>query len=75
VTFYHDPAIVAVNPMVSYPARAGMGWTLPAAGDPDVAASVPSLITVNPDEATLGWPAALFDDDGRGANANHNLRK
>ena len=75
VAFNEDPAAVAVNPVVGNPMRTGMGWTIPAAGDPDVAAAVPALISVNPHKATLWRPAALFDDDGWGANANDNLRK
>jgi hypothetical protein len=75
VAFLEDPAIVAVNPVVSDPMRTGMRRTVPATGNPDVAAAVPALISVNPHKATLRRPAALFDDDGWGANANHNLRE
>ena len=74
-TFDHDPTVVAMNPVMGDPTRAGMGWTVPAAGDPDVACAIPALITVNPYEAALRrWRAALDDGGGR-ANANHNLRK
>jgi hypothetical protein len=75
MAFDEDPAIVAVNPVVSYPTRAGMGRTIPAAGNPDIALTVPAVIPVDPHEAPFRRTAALFGDDGRGANANHNLRK
>jgi hypothetical protein len=52
-----------------------MGWTIPAAGNPDVAGAVPTMITVNPDEAPFGRRRATLDDRGRWANANYNLRK
>jgi hypothetical protein len=67
--------IVMFYPPVRYPARAGMWRTLPAAGNPDVAFTIPAMITVDPHETTLRRPAALFNDRGRGANADHNLRK
>jgi hypothetical protein len=33
------------------------------------------MIAIDPHEATLWWPAAFFNDRGRRANADHNLRK
>jgi len=75
VAFDHDPAIVAVNPMVGDPMRTGMGWAIPTAWNPDVAATVPALISVNPHKAALRRRRTTLDDGGRRADANHNLRK
>ena len=67
--------IVMFYPPVSDPALALMGRTLPAAGNPDVVVAIPAVIAVDPHETTLRRPAALFNDRGRGANADHYLRK
>ena len=75
MTFFEDPAIVAVDPAVGYPMRTLMGRAVPAAGNPDVVRAVPAMIAVNPNEAPLrGWRTAL-DDGGRRADSNYNLRK
>jgi len=75
VAVYEDPAAAAVNPVVGNPARMRMRWAVPAAGNPNVASTVPALVTIDPDESALWrWGTAL--DDGSGwADANHDLRK
>jgi hypothetical protein len=67
--------IAFVNPLVRGPTLAGMGRTLPAAGDPDITAVVPAVIAVDPHESSLRRPTAFFDDGSRRANADHNLRE
>src|SRR5258708_22175118 len=48
VTFVHLPAALVVVVVGVAPVGAGVGWSLPAAGDPDVAATACSPVTVNP---------------------------
>ena len=75
VAFNQDPAIVVVNPLVRDPDAAGMGRTVPAAGNPDVAVAVPVVITGDPHVAAIRWRRAALNDGSRRANTNHNLRK
>jgi hypothetical protein len=75
VAFDQNPTIVVVNPAMGNPVRAGMGWTIPAAGNPDVVPAVPAVIAINPNESPLRCRRAALNDGGRWANANHNLRK
>ena len=75
MTFNQDPASVAMNPAMRDPTATRMWWAVPAAGNPDIAAIVPAMIAVNPNESALGrWRAAL-NNWGRWANANHDLRE
>jgi hypothetical protein len=75
VAFFEDPAIVAMDPAVGDPAATGVGWAIPAAGNPHVAFSVPAMITINPHITALRrWGTAL-SDAGRWADANDNLRE
>jgi hypothetical protein len=67
--------ITMVDPPVSDPALAFMGWTLPAAGGPDIVVTFIAVIAVDPYVATLRWPATVFVDRVRRPNANHNLRQ
>jgi hypothetical protein len=62
-------------PSVSDPALTLMGWTFPAAGNPDVVVTFVAVIAVDPHETTLRRPTALFVHRRRWANADHNLRK
>jgi hypothetical protein len=75
VAFDQDPAAAAVDPVVGNPVRAGMGWAIPAAGDPDVTGAVPAMITGDPHKAAIGRRRTALNDGGRWANANHHLRK
>jgi hypothetical protein len=55
--------------------RTGMWRTVPAARNPDIGASVPAMIAVNPDITPIrGW-RPVFDHRRRRPNANDNLRK
>ena len=64
-----------MDPVMGDPMGTAMGRAIPAAGNPNVAATIPALISIDPHEAALRrWGTAL-DDACRGANANHNLRK
>jgi hypothetical protein len=67
--------VTTVDPPVSNPTLALMGWTFPAARGPDVTAALPAVIAVDPHVTTLGWPAALFMHGRWRANADYNLRK
>jgi hypothetical protein len=67
--------IAPVNPPVRNPTLVFMGWTLPAAGGPDVVVTFIAVIAVDPYVTTFRRPAALFVDWVRGANADRNLRK
>jgi hypothetical protein len=67
--------ITMTDPSVRNPTLALMGWTLPAAWGPNVAAILPAMIAVDPDITTLRRPAALFVYRRRWANADHDLRK
>jgi hypothetical protein len=64
-----------VNPPVSLPTLALMGWTLPAAGGPDVVVTFIAVIAVDPHVTTFRWPATVFVHGPRWPNADHNLRK
>jgi hypothetical protein len=75
VAFNQDPAIVVVNPLVRNPDGVGLGRTVPAAGNPDIAVAIPVVITGDPHVAAIGWRRAALNDGSRRANANHNLRK
>ena len=75
VAFFENPAIVAVNPMMGNPVPTGVGWTIPAAGCPDVAIAVPAMVAVDPNiSAIRRWWTAL-NDGGRRSDADHNLRE
>jgi hypothetical protein len=75
VSFLQLIMVAMAYPSVRNPTLVFMGWTLPAAGSPDVTAIFPAMITVDPHISTLRRPTALFNDRGRGANADHNLCK
>jgi hypothetical protein len=67
--------IMMFYPPVSDPALSLMGWTLPAAGNPDIVVALPAVIAIDPHKTTLRRPAALFVHGRRWANADHYLRK
>jgi hypothetical protein len=67
--------IAAVDPTVGDPTLAGMGWTIPATGSPDVAGAVPAVVAVYPNVTTIGGRTAALYDGWRRPDANHNLRK
>jgi hypothetical protein len=67
--------IAMADPSVSLPTLALTGWTLPAAGGPDVVVTFIAVIAVDPHVATLRWPATVFVDGVRRPNADHNLRQ
>jgi hypothetical protein len=75
VTFYEDIAAVAVYPVMGDPMRMGMGWTIPAAGNPDVAGPIPAVVSVDPNVFASWGRAARFDDGGGRSYADHDLRK
>jgi len=50
VSFDPEPAVAVVSPLPLYPDGGGVRATLPAAGDPDVAVSVPPVVSPDPDE-------------------------
>ena len=75
VAFLHLPVVALVNPPVGNPTSAFMRWTLPAARRPDITATLPAVIAVNPHKAPLWRTAALFVHGGRRTDANYNLRE
>jgi hypothetical protein len=67
--------ITMADPPVSNPTLVFTGWTLPAAGGPDVTVTLPAVVAGDPHVTPFRWSAALFVHGRRGTNANHNLRK
>jgi hypothetical protein len=75
VTFYKNVATVAVHPAMGDPVLAGMGRTVPAAGNPDIAGAIPAVIAIDPDVSVArDWTACLNNGGGR-SYADHDLRK
>ena len=75
VAFYEDPTAAVMDPVMRNPARSWMRWTVPAAGNPDVALTVPAVVPVNPYESALWQRGTAFDDGGRWSDANNDLCK
>ena len=73
--FDQHPFSVAVNPFVRHPVPTWLWRTIPAAGSPNIVVALPAVVAINPHESLLRRPTAFFNDWGRGANADHNLRK
>jgi hypothetical protein len=74
VSFNQDPLTVTMNPLMRNPMRAGMGRTIPVAGGPHVMVPFIAVIAVDPHKPSLRGRAGVFDDSGRGADANDYLR-
>jgi hypothetical protein len=68
-----DVAVVTMLPAMGNPMCAGMGWTLPAAGGPDITASVPAVVSADPDIVVTWRRSARFDDIYGGSDSNYNL--
>lgn len=60
---------------MGYPVRAAMGRTVPTAGNPDVTASIPAVIAVDPDKFGSGRRRTALDDGGRRSNLDYYLRE
>ena len=75
VTFLHLPMVATVDPPVGNPTMVSLGWTIPAAGCPDVVIAFITVIAPDPHVTTIWWPATVFVHGPRWANADHNLRK
>jgi hypothetical protein len=65
VTFVHLPALLVVVVVGMVPVGASVGWLLPDAAMPDVAASVVSPVAIGPHEAYAGCGWADFIAQGR----------
>jgi hypothetical protein len=75
MAFDEHIAAVAMHPVMGYPVRMRMRRTVPTAGNPDIASSVPAVVSVDPDVFTPWSRAAGFDDRGGRSYADHDLRK
>jgi hypothetical protein len=75
VAFDEDPAFVAMDPAMGNPVSMGMGWALPATGNPDVAIAVPAVVAIDPDEFAAGGDGARFNDGGGWSDTDNDLRK
>jgi hypothetical protein len=75
VPFNENPSIMVVDPAMGNPMRAGIRWTLPAAGNPNIATAIPAVIAVDPNESALGRSATDLDDGGRRPDPNYKLRE
>jgi len=73
--FYQDIPSVTMHPVMGDPMLVGMWRTVPAAGDPDVPGSIPTVVSVDPDVALMGHGPARLDDGGGRSYADHDLRK
>jgi hypothetical protein len=73
VTFMENVAVVAMLPAMGNPMCAGVRWALPATGGPDIAASVPAMVSANPNILVSGRRSARFDDIYWGSDSNYDL--
>ena len=75
VAFMHLPAPLVVVVVRMAPIGAGVRWTLPDAGDPDVPAAALTPIAIDPDEALFrhGRPYLIPDWWRRGADIDLDL--
>jgi hypothetical protein len=67
--------IAAVDPLVRDPTLVSLGWTIPAAGGPDVVVAFVAMIAVDPYIPPIRRRRPAFVDGWRWPDANHNLRK
>lgn len=75
VTFNENPLAMTADPVMSDPAAVGMWGTVPPAGNPDITASVPALVSVDPDVAAFRRWRTTLNDRWRRADAYGNLRE
>ena len=75
MSFLHLIMITMADPSVRDPTLVFTGWTLPAAGNPDIVVAFVAVVAVDPHVTPFRWPAAVFMHRRRWANADHNLRK
>jgi len=75
VALMNLPAFAIVVVVGVGPVGAGVGWPLPCAGDPDVAAAACGPVAVGPDEAFCrhGRPDLIADRWRRGADIDLDL--
>src|SRR5271155_2463507 len=75
VTFYEDPTAVAVRPVSGHPLCMRMGRDNVAAWDPDVAVTVPAMVSTGPDISLMRGRSRMLDNDRGRSNADNNLRE
>ena len=75
VAFDEEPAAVAIRPMSGYPLRARMRLHNIAAWNPDVAGSVPAMVSAGPDISGMRRRAGALDDNRGRGNTNDDLRE
>ena len=75
VAFDKHPTTTAVYPAMRYPNGMRAGRAIPAAGHPDIAGTVPAMVTGDPDELMTGTDGTGFHDRSGRSYADHDLRK
>ena len=69
--FHEDVAVVAMGPARGYPDGVGTRGNFPSAWLPDVGATVPAVVTADPDMIVTGTYHAMLDD-GSGRRYLHH---
>ena len=74
MSFVHLIMVAIVDPPVRDPTLVLVGWTLPAAGSPDVVVTFIAVIAVDPRILAPGRVTTFFNDDAGRGNANEDVR-